>query len=65
MYKIYNKYSRSGKLLQETRIIRLRSGKYGYETRLTKDKNFELNMNMPLFETEIEAINWIENQKEW
>ena len=65
MDKVYKKYSKNGQLLQEAKIVYLRIGKYGYTTKLTKSKNFELNMNMPLFNTEVEAANWIEDKKEW
>lgn len=39
-------------------------GKYAFETSLF-GKPYELNMNMPMFNTEVEAVVWIEVQKDW
>lgn len=54
----------------EARICKLPIGKYSFETRFSHAKNqrmrkFELNVNMPLFNSEYAAENWIENQGEW
>lgn len=55
----------SGKIFIIARIIRLFSGKFGFETSLFGVKKYELNVNMPLFDSEKSAFEWIENKKEW
>lgn len=52
------------KLVQTARIVQLSTGKYGFETRLLKGR-YELNMNIPLFETNTEALSWMATQKNW
>lgn len=63
--KTYKKYFESGKLMQIARIVRLPIGKYAFETSNLGKSAYELNMNMPIFDTEIEVIKWIENNAEW
>lgn len=69
MEKIYKKYTKSGRILIQTaKIKKLGIGKYGFETSLQKgniSKPYELNMNMPFFDTENEAEIWIKNNSEW
>lgn len=55
----------SGRIFNIARITKLFSGKIGFETSLFGTKKYELNINMPLFDTERLAFDWIENQKNW
>lgn len=52
-----------GKTLQTAKICKFSNGRYGFETKQFDE--FEKNINMPMFETEEEATNWITNNKEW
>lgn len=52
-----------GKTLQIARICKFSIGRYGFETKQFDE--FEKNINMPMFETQEEAIDWINNNKEW
>ncbi len=63
--KTYKKYFKSGKLMQIARIIYLKIGKYAFETSALGKDAYELNINMPMFNTEAEASQWIENNTEW
>lgn len=63
--KIYKSYFTSGKLMQIARIIHLPSERYAFETSNLGKGKFELNMNMPMFYTEAETSQWIENNPEW
>ena len=61
--KQYARYS--GETLVQTAKIRLLGiGKYAFETS-TFGKPYELNINMPLFNTEAQAYKWIENTGKW
>jgi hypothetical protein len=61
----WKRYSKeSGKCMQTARIRLLGVGKYAFETSLF-DKPWELNINMPLFNTEEEAAAWIEQAGKW
>jgi hypothetical protein len=53
-----------GKCIQTARIRLLGIGKYAFETSLF-DKPWELNINMPLFDTKEEAVVWIEQTGIW
>ena len=50
-----------------SRICKLLSGRYGFETKiiLSNNKEWNLNMNMPLFESKEIAENWIIIQNGW
>lgn len=50
--------------IQTARLRELVSGKFAFETNLF-GKPYEVNMNMPMFETEAEAYDWIEHQSKW
>lgn len=69
MEKVYKKYTRSGRILIQTAIIKeLSIGKYGFETSLQKgnvSEPYVLNMNMPFFDTKKKAEIWIQNNNEW
>lgn len=54
-----------GKLVQTARLKLLGIGKYAFETSLFGEKPYETNMNMPLFDTEQEAYQWIDNEPKW
>lgn len=43
------------------------SGRYAFETKLLlrRKNEWELNMNMPIFDTKEEAENWITKQRNW
>lgn len=53
------------KIVQTARIRLLGIGKYAFETSLFGNKPFELNMNMPLFDSENEAYEWIKKTNNW
>ena len=53
------------KLVQTAKIQLLGIGKYAFETSLFGDKPYELNMNMPLFDTEEQASKWINDTGKW
>ena len=40
-------------------------GKYAFQTSLFGKKPYETNMNMPMFDTEQAAYDWIENSEKW
>lgn len=63
--KIYKKYNKNGKLIQTAKIVPLPGGRYSFETSLFGVKPYEINMNMPIMNTESEASQWIENSNEW
>ena len=64
MKPIYARYS-GETLVQTARLRLLGTGKYAFETSLFGQKPYEMNMNMPLFDTEREAYEWIENTNKW
>ena len=53
------------KIVQIAKIRLLGIGKYAFETSLFGDKPYELNMNMPLFDTEEQASKWINDTGKW
>lgn len=55
---------KSGKAVLFGRITRLLSGKYAVETRTIKG-TFQLNMNIPTFNTEDEAKDYLLSQPNW
>jgi len=66
--RIYLRYDNKGKLKEYAEIIRTSNGRYGFKTRLHDPlfvKQYKLNLCMPVFDTEKEAKNWIENNSEW
>lgn len=64
MKKQYTKIICNGKIVFTARLYRLSTGRYGFETS-ENGKPFVINMNMPTFGREKEAVQWIENQPEW
>lgn len=62
--QIYIK-SINGKPIQLAKLKLLGIGKYGFETSLFGEKPYEINMNTPLFDTEDEALQWIEIKAKW
>jgi len=52
-------------LVQKARLKLCGIGKFAFETSNFGTKPYEPNMNMPLFDTEEEAYNWIENTGQW
>ena len=64
MNKQYTKSICNGKVVFTARIYKFLTGRYGFETSVN-EKPFEVNMNMPMFKSENDAINWIENNSEW
>jgi hypothetical protein len=53
------------KCIQTARLRLLGIGKYAFETSLFGEKPYELNMNMPLFDTDNQAYKWIENTEKY
>ena len=53
------------KIVQTARIRLLGIGKYAFETSLFGEKPYELNMNMPMFDTEAQADKWIKGTGKW
>ena len=62
--KRYGRYS-GETLVNVARLKLLGIGKYAFETSLFNEKPYELNMNMPLFDTEAQAHKWIESTDKW
>ncbi len=62
--KRYGRYS-GETLVNVARLKLLGIGKYAFETSLFNEKPYELNMNMPLFDTEAQAIEWISSSDKW
>lgn len=60
----YEKHFANGKIVQTARIIYLSIGKYAFETQLPNKKP-EININMPWFNTEKEAHDWICSAEKW
>jgi len=60
----YAKYS-GDVLVQTARLRFLVSGHYAFETSLFGKKPYEVNMNMPLFDSEPDAVNWIRSTGKW
>lgn len=62
-----NRYGRyiGNKLVNVARLKLLGIGKYAFETSLFNEKPYELNMNMPPFDTEAQAVEWISNSGKW
>lgn len=65
--EIMRMYTRSinGKLVQTAKIKLLGIGKFSFETSLFGTKPYELNINMPLFNTKEEAHKWIISTGKW
>lgn len=53
-----------GEIIQTAKLRLLGIGKFAFETSLFC-KQYEVNMNMPLFDTEKEARTWIEKLDGW
>jgi hypothetical protein len=62
--KIYGRYS-GETLVNVARLKLLGIGKYAFETSLFGEKPYELNMNMPMFDTKADAHKWIEQTGKW
>ena len=62
-----NRYGRyiGNDIVNVARLKLLGIGKYAFETSLFGEKPYELNMNMPLFDSEAQAIEWISNSDKW
>ena len=52
-------------LVNVARLRLLGIGKYAFETSLFDEKPYELNMNMPMFDTEADAYKWVETSGKW
>lgn len=65
MSKEYRKYFSDGRLMQVARITPLKIGKFGFETNLFGIEPYVLNMNMPIFDTEQKAEEWIKSTGKW
>ena len=52
-------------LVQTAKLKLLGIGKYCFETSLFNESPFELNMNMPMFDTEKQAYSWIDRKPKW
>lgn len=65
MSKEYRKYFSDGKLMQVAKITLTRIGKFGFETSLFGIEPYVLNMNMPMFDTEQKAEEWILSTGKW
>lgn len=62
--KRYGRYV-GNELVNVARLRHLGIGKYAFETSLFNEKPYELNMNMPMFDTEAQARKWIESNDKW
>ncbi|SHI21956.1 hypothetical protein SAMN02745823_03524 [Sporobacter termitidis DSM 10068] len=62
--KIYNKI-KYGMVVQTATLHHMPSGRWAFATSLFGEKPYEINMNMPIFDTENEATGWIDKQAEW
>jgi len=62
--KTYAKFI-NGTMVQTARLITLRTGKIAFETSLFGTKPYEININIPFFDNEEDAYNWIEKQDKW
>jgi len=65
MEEVIYKRSFDNKCIQTAKLHLMGIGKYAFETSLFGEKPFELNMNMPLFDTEKQAYKWIEDTGKW
>lgn len=65
MNNIIYRRSVDDKCIQTARLRLLGIGKYAFETSLFGEKPYELNMNMPLFDTDNQAYKWIENTEKY
>lgn len=68
MIRMYLRYDDKGNLKEYAEITKTANGQYGFKTRLHDPlfvKQYKLNANMPVFNTEKEAKKWIENNNNW
>lgn len=68
MKRMYLRYDDKGNLKEYAEITTTANGQYGFKTRLHEPlfaKQYKLNANMPVFNTEKEAKTWIENNNNW
>lgn len=63
--KEYKRYLSNGELVQVAKIVLMGIGKYSFKTSLFGTKPWELNINMPMFDTEEEADKWILSTGKW
>jgi hypothetical protein len=54
-----------GECIQTTVLAHLPSGRFAFKTSLFGTKPYELNMNIPFFQTEKKAYDWIEHTEKW
>jgi hypothetical protein len=57
--RIFKRFTESNKLIMTARLRLLGIGKFAFETSLFGEKPYETNINMPLFDTEEQAYEWI------
>ena len=62
---MYKRVFRSGVIVNVARLRLLGIGKYAFETSLFGEKPFELNMNIPMFDTAEQAHDWIMKTGKW
>lgn len=63
--RMYKRVILGGRLANVARIRLLGIGKYAFETSLFGEKPYELNANMPMFDTAEQAHNWIVSMSNW
>lgn len=57
--RVFKRFAESNKLIMMARLRLLGIGKFAFETSLFGEKPYETNVNMPLFDTEEQAYDWI------
>ena len=63
--RTYKRVIPGGRIVNVARLRLLGIGKYAFETSLFGEKPYELNMNMPMFDTAEQAHNWILSTGKW
>ncbi|MCM1165645.1 MAG: hypothetical protein NC401_06505 [Ruminococcus sp.] len=54
----------SGKITAYLRVYQLKSGKCGIETRIYNKEKWEVNVNLPLFDSQEETEKWLKSNYE-
>lgn len=63
--RMYARYISSGYCAQTARLYLMGIGKYAFETSLSGTQPWELNINIPSFDTAKQAYNWLEKTGKW
>lgn len=61
--RLYGRFTvKSETMIFTARLTKLCTGRFAFETSTLGKRPYELNMNMPLFDSENKAYKWIESQ---